>query len=123
MLATVGQITGHYQILDLASLHTFGAGVRLTAPHPKAAPFAQILVGLALLSSSSVVVLPANHVGPVPLGLRGSGGSALLQVEAGLDLMRDAPVGVRVRGGFVGADDDIGNMLRVAAGLVVHFGR
>lgn len=122
-LATVGQITGHYQNLGPASLHTAGGGIRLSAQHAKAAPFAQVLVGVALLSSSSLAQLPPNHSGPVPLGLKGSGGSAFLQVGAGLSLMSDAPIGIRIHGDFVRAGDDIGNMLRLAAGLVVHFDR
>ncbi len=122
-LATVGQITGHYQNLHGASLHTCGGGVRFSAAHPKAALFAQVLVGVALLSSNSTAVLPPNHLGPVPLGLRGSSGSALLQVGAGVNLMRDAPIGIRIGSDFVRTGDEIGNMLRLAVGIVVPFDR
>ena len=121
--ATVGQITGHYQNLDPASLHTFGGGLRFQAQHPPAAPFGQILIGLALLSSSSVASLPANHTGPVPLGLRGSSGSTFLQVGAGIDFMRHAPMGVRIRGDFMRIGDQIGNMFRLAGGIVVPLRR
>ena len=123
MLATVGQITGHYQNLSGAGLHTFGGGVRLSDPQSKAALFAHVLVGVALLSSSSAAVLPPNHVGPAPLGLRESGGSPFLQVGAGVNLMRNAPIGVRVGGDFVRAGDEIGNLVRLAVGVVVPFDR
>ena len=77
-------------------------------------------MGVAILRSSSMVTLPANHIGPVPLGLRGSSGGALVQLGAGLDLMRNAPVSVHVRGDFVRVGNEIGNMLRLA---VVHLDR
>lgn len=117
--AAVGQITGHYQNLDPANLHTVGGGIRFQTQHPNAAPFGQILVGLAVLSSNSVVILPANHTGPVPLGLRGSSSSAFLQVGAGIDLMPHWPIGVRLRGDFMRIDNEIGNMFRFAGGVVV----
>ena len=117
--AVVGQITGHYQNLDPANLHTFGGGIRFQTQHPKAAPFGQMLVGLAVLSSNSTVSLPPNHTGPVRLGLRGSSGSAFLQVGAGIDLMRHSPIGVRVRGDFMRIGNEIGSMFRLAGGVVV----
>lgn len=117
--AGVGQITGHYQNLDPARLHTFGGGIRFQTQHPKVAPFGQILIGVAALSSNSVVTLPANQTGPVRLGLRGSSTSAFLQLGAGLDLMRGSPIGIRVRGDFVRIGNDIGSMFRFAGGVVV----
>ena len=121
-LATFAQITGHYNLRP-GSLHTFGGGLRFSAPYRKLAPFAEALAGVAILSSSSVAVLPPNHEGPVPLGLRDSGGGALLQAGAGVDLMRDAPIHVRVGGDFLHAGGDIGSIVRFAVGIVVPFNR
>ena len=117
--AAVGQVTGHYQNLDPANLHTFGVGMRFQTQHSNTAPFGQIVVGVAVLSSNSAVTLPANHTGPVPLGLRGSAGSAFLQVGAGIDLMRHLPIGIRVRGDVIRTGHEIGNMFRLAGGVVV----
>ena|SRR5688572_30843029 len=120
-LATVGQVTGHYKNLggdNWASLYTFAGGLRLSSRRQKAAPFAQMLLGTALLRSRSIAVL-ANHTGPVPFGVSGSGGSAVLQVGVGVELLRDAPIGVRVGGDYVVAGDEIGNMTRFAVAVVV----
>jgi hypothetical protein len=90
-LATLGQVSGHYKNLGgsaRASLYTFGGGLRLSSRSQKAAPFAQMLIGTALLRSNSIAQLPENHVGPAPFGLSGSGGSAMLQVGVGVELLQ-----------------------------------
>lgn len=122
-LATVGQVTGHYKNLGgsaRASLYTLGGGLRLSSRNQRqAAPFAQVLLGTALLLSNSIAQLPPDHVGPVPFGLSGSGGSAMWQVGVGIELLRDAPIGLRVGGDYVLAGDEIGNMARFAVAVVV----
>ncbi|HKY21620.1 MAG TPA: hypothetical protein VJM31_10400 [Vicinamibacterales bacterium] len=122
-VAAVAEMTGHYQNLDPATLHTIGGGIRFQSQHPQAAPFGQVSVGVAMLNSNSIVSLPPNHTGPAPLGLRGSRDSAFLQVGAGIDLLRDSPIGIRLRGDFMRIGNDIGNMFRLAAGVVVPIGK
>lgn len=125
-LATVGQVTAHYKNVGAGngvSLYTFGAGLRLSSRNQKAAPFAQLLVGTALLRSNSIAQLPPNHIGPTPFGLSGPGGSALLQVGIGVELLRDAPIGLRVGSDYVVAGDEIGNMTRFAIAVVVPLSR
>jgi hypothetical protein len=125
-LSTFGQLTGHYKSLGgsaRASLYTLGGGLRLSLPSQKAAPFAQILLGTALLRSSSIAQLAPNHIGPVPFGLSRSRGSALAQVGVGVELLRDAPIGLRVGGDYVLAGDEIGNMRRLGVEIVVPLKR
>ena len=122
-VSPVGRVTAHYQNIGPGALHTIAAGMRFTFQHKSTAPFADALFGAAILSSNSVVTFPPNHTGPVPLGLRGSGGSALLQAGAGLDLFRDATMGVRIGGDFVRGNRTFGNMFRLSVGLVLHLDR
>ena len=124
-LAAVGQISTNYKSLgagNWANLYTFGGGLRLSSRRQKAAPFAEILFGTAQLRSSSIAVL-ANDVGPAPFGLNGSHSSPMLQVGMGVELLRDAPIGLQVSGDYVVAGNDIGNMTRFAVAIVVPLGR
>lgn len=122
LLATVGQVSAHYKNIgagNWASLYTFGGGLRLSSRSQNAAPFGQILLGTALLRSSSIAQLPPNHVGPAPFGLSGSGGSAMLQIGVGIELLGDAPIGLRVGGDYVLAGGEIGDMASFAVAVVV----
>lgn len=124
-LAAVGQLSTNYKSLgagNWANLYTFGGGLRLSSRRQKAAPFAEMLFGTAQLRSSSIAVL-ANGVEPVPLGVNGSHSSPMLQVGMGVELLQDAPIGFRVSGDYVVADNDIGNMTRFAVAIVVPLGR
>jgi hypothetical protein len=121
MLGIVGQMTANYkgmttQGVDVdTSIMTFAAGLRFSGRSAAAVPFGQILFGVARSSASSSVA---------GLDISDSSNNTLVQVGAGVNLMPQAPIGLRVGGDYLRVlGDDGGNAFRFALGIVVPLGR
>jgi hypothetical protein len=123
-IAVVGQITGNYKAVGVEginvdlSIHTYGGGVRFLAGNSQVAPFGQMLLGVARVNASS------NASGLLPFDVSESANEAFLQLGGGINLMRDAPIGLRIGGDYVRVlGEDGGNVFRFAIGLTVPLGR
>jgi hypothetical protein len=120
-LAIVGQMTGNYKGMTSegvdvdTSIMTFAAGLRVSGRSSGAVPFGQVLFGIARSSASSSIA---------GLDISDSSSNGLLQVGAGVNLMPEAAIGVRVGGDYLRVlGDEGGNAFRFAVGVVIPFGR
>lgn len=111
LISVVGQITGNYKEVDEVdlSIHTFMAGLRISAPGP-VSPFVQALAGVGRSKVSF-------------LGVDESESDGTLQLGGGLDLRGGGAVGVRLGADYIRAltEDEGTNVFRVGVGLT--FGR
>jgi hypothetical protein len=120
-VAIVGQVTGNYkgmtsQGVDVdTSIMTFAGGVRVSGRSSAASPFGQVLFGIVRDSVSSSIA---------GLDISESSNEGLLQVGAGVNLMPEAAIGIRVGGDYLRVlGDEGGNAFRFSVGIVVPFGR
>jgi hypothetical protein len=123
IFGVVGQASGNYKTVDTfgvdvdTKIHTFMGGVRVGGGSANVKPFGQLLFGAARLSASS------NASGLLPFDISDSETDPAIQFGAGVNVMADAPVGVRIGGAYtrVYSDDERSNAFSFNVGLV--FGR
>jgi len=115
-IGIVGEFGGNYKSDFFGSgetlkLHTYAAGVRVTArQNPAAQPYGQVLFGGATAS-----FFGESETDPI------------VQVGGGVDLATNAAVGVRVGVDYIrdfgGEGDEDTNVVRFAVGAIIPFGR
>jgi hypothetical protein len=122
-LALVGQVTGNYKKWDMeggnvdGSFHTFGAGLRMLSRGANAAGFGHVLFGMSRVSASS-------SVSELDVNVSSSQSDSFLQLGAGVNLMQQAPIGVRIGGDYFRMISHGGeNVFRFAVGIVIPIGR
>jgi hypothetical protein len=120
-LAIVGQLTANYKGMSSegidvdTSIMTFGGGVRVSGRSSGAVPFGQVLFGIARSRASSSVA---------GIDISDSTNNGLIQVGAGVNLMPEAAIGLRVGGDYLRVlGDEGGNAFRFAVGIVIPIGR
>lgn len=125
-IALVGQATGNYKSVGVqgidvdVAVHTFGGGVRFIGRGQGASPFGQVLLGVVRGSGSS------NLSGLLPFVVSESANGAFLQLGAGVNLLSNAPLGLRIGADYTrmsGDNDTSANTLRFALGIVLPIGR
>jgi hypothetical protein len=114
MLAIVGQVTGNYKGIEEdgedfdISVHTYSGGLRFISRQGQANPFVHVLFG-----GLNFGVSDCDECGD-KLGM--------MQLGGGVNLLTQAPVGLRFGGDWIHAfGDNGGNAFRFAVGI--NFGR
>jgi hypothetical protein len=123
-VALIGQVHGNYKSIGIQGLnvdvdvHTIGGGLRFLGRSRGAAPFAQVLFGVARTDASS------NVSGLLPFVVSESNRDPFLQIGGGVNLMPGAPIGLRLGGDYLRVLNDEGaNAFRFNLGIVVPLGR
>ena len=123
-MAVVGQVTGNYKSVDFEGIdvglkyHSFAGGLRWLGRGPTSAGFAHVLIGMSNANASS------NASGLLDFNVSDSQRDTFMQLGGGINLMTNAPIGLRIGVDYARIMTNGGeNVIRFATGIVIPMGR